>query len=480
MRRFSKRFKTFKQDIRGKGKKSHVVTVEEYNYVGGNPLHNEYIFHITVLSEFLVYLNKRGIKSTDVEIHRVPNSNGTNITLGVNKKFTLRPYQKKYVTYINGAKTDHKRTLIDLQTGKGKSLIATAAAAKLSKRILLIVLPKYMDKWELDIQKYTDIHPDEFKTIQGSEDLKKFLNNEFDHKVIIISTRTLLFYYNAYENDPVFDYPVKPTDVSSATGIQTLLIDEVHQEFYVVAKSIMYLNMRRVIGMSATLIPTNQKEEYLYKVVFPEDSKLSLLDLDRYVNVTAVEYEQVNGRHIRTYTRIEFGYQHTMFEKQMMKKSRKLQEFFNIIYKQAEIYYINKREKGDKLLIFFSTVKMITKFMFYIKRKQPALDIRKYTSEDTLDDILTADVTITTPGSAGTALDIPDLTTVINTVSIGSEKLNIQMLGRLRDIPGKELNYVYLWSRDIRSQQSHHLKRKRIMIARAKNFKEIKTNMSVW
>jgi superfamily II DNA or RNA helicase len=80
--------------------------------------------------------------------------------------------------------------------------------------------------------------------------------------------------------------------------------------------------------------------------------------------------------------------------------------------------------------------------------------------EDPYENLMQADVSVSTLLSAGTGVDIPMLTTVILTTSISSSQSNIQGFGRLRNIPNKKLRFVYFVCSDFPKQLEYHEKKK--------------------
>jgi hypothetical protein len=110
--------------------------------------------------------------------------------------------------------------------------------------------------------------------------------------------------------------------------------------------------------------------------------------------------------------------------------------------------------------------------MYYYKQMMPDLKFAKYNQGDSLVDALGADVIIATLQKAGTAIDIPNLTTVIMTVAIDSIQSNLQALGRLRDL--KKLygsdrvpTFVYLACMNITKHMAYHKSKKELMKERA-------------
>jgi hypothetical protein len=103
--------------------------------------------------------------------------------------------------------------------------------------------------------------------------------------------------------------------------------------------------------------------------------------------------------------------------------------------------------------------------------KEMCLDLKvcRYVEDDPYSNIGESDIIVSTILSLGTAIDIKGLITVINTVSIKSRQANIQVLGRLREKKGKQMQYWYLYSNSIVKHIEYHRYRLDILKPRIKD-----------
>ena len=127
------------------------------------------------------------------------------------------------------------------------------------------------------------------------------------------------------------------------------------------------------------------------------------------------------------------------------------------------VYYENRKDKGDKLLIFFSTIDMCTLMHKAFSKHYADLNVKRYVEKDSYDEMLSGDIIISTNGSVGIGIDIPNLITTIQTVPISSRQLNIQALGRLREIEGKEVIYISLSCENIVLHKKYKDKRLHVL-----------------
>ena len=143
-----------------------------------------------------------------------------------------------------------------------------------------------------------------------------------------------------------------------------------------------------------------------------------------------------------------------------MRHPNTLKQYLNMVKFIVDAEYIKDKTINGKLAIFFSTVNMCLVAVDFFKQQYPDLDVRKYTAEDPYENVIDPDIRITTILSTGTAVDIPNLVMVLNTINIFSGQANIQTLGRLRKIDNKELKYIYIYCQQIAKHNQYHRHRR--------------------
>jgi superfamily II DNA or RNA helicase len=152
-------------------------------------------------------------------------------------------------------------------------------------------------------------------------------------------------------------------------------------------------------------------------------------------------------------TRNFFGmFNHNLFEDSIRKDKARLANYKRMITEIIRFDYINQCPKGTPMLVFFASVDMCTLMAKHLAAMFPDKVVNRYVGEDDYHDLLKADIAVTTLKSAGTALDIPNLSYVLMTVFVSSKQANIQGLGRLRrlkDHPDWTPRFSYLTCRNI-------------------------------
>lgn len=376
------------------------------------------------------------------------------IEIGLNTKYKPRDYQDLYIDSIVNPKSP-LFNLVDLKPGSGKTFISINAISKLGMKTGIVVLPKYIEKWKSDIAEYTSIPEDRVRIIRGSESLLDLIKESDDngYDIVLFSLRTLYLFIKEYEEGESKSTP--PWKLFSKLKLGILLSDETHQELGALFKVILYSNVKKVIGLSATFIPNNNEEDKIQNIVFPQGTRISnLVKFDRYIDVYAVAYTIERGIRIRD--KSSQGYNHIEFEKSIMFNPTVCRNYLRMIQHYIEEGYIKRRKDGEKCLVFFASIDMCTLATNFLKTKYPKLTINRYIGEDEYSNLMNGDIIVSTVLSSGTAVDIPRLITVIQTISIGSAKANVQATGRLRKIEGRETRYYYLYCKNNASQFKLH------------------------
>lgn len=371
--------------------------------------------------------------------------------------------------------------MLILPTGSGKTATSLMALGKLQYKLGVVVLPTYVDKWVKDIAEIHETTTQRVMVIQGSKSLRGIITmaNEgtITSSYFIFSSRTLQEYISAYEDnqeDCVNFYGCAPIDLFPKLGIGSLLIDETHQHFHAIYKILIHTNVKFQLGLSATLMSDDNVVSRMHRTVYPESSMYTMQVTDKYTDVYALRYSVPAGymRQIRTSSFGSSTYSHTAFEQSVLKFLPMRAHYYKLISNTLKDFYIDKYEKDDKCLIFVATVKMATQLTEMYAKEYPSLKVLRYCEQDPFENLYAADIIVTTVISAGTAVDIPNLRVVVQTVCISSSVQNIQTLGRLRKLKdNKDTRFCYLYADNLNKQRAYHNRRVELFASRVANHK---------
>lgn len=443
----------------------------------------EYRFHMGQYGDFLDFMDKNYITCDLYSEITVPLYEPVVIDAAVKSSWSLRDYQEAAAEHITTDKIANPSRILKFATGQGKTVTAMAGASRLSKRIAIIILPQYIDKWVGDVLSVLDLGQRDLMTVQGSPQLKGLIGlaaeGQLESSVLIISVNTLQNFYKLYELDPGSipegGYDCMPEDLFKVLGVGTVIIDETHQSLAQVFKLMLYTHVPRLIALSATLISDDPMIQRVQNVMYPRETHFEGVKMKRYIQLFPVEYNfrDIQGSKIRT---TEFGsttYSHTAFEKSVLRNNHSTVNYFEMIRYLLTIGYVDSYKPGDKCIIFAATIAGCTAITNYLKRQFPQYDIRRYVEDDPYVNVIDADIRVTTVLSAGTAVDIPNLMTAIQTVCISSPVANLQSLGRLREQPGRNVKFFYTWCTQIPKHRDYHLKRLELFKEKTATVKDI-------
>ena len=338
---------------------------------------------------------------------------------------------------------------------------AVRAVHNLGKRLLITVPGRYVDKWVGDIESAYVLKKGDLMVLRGARDLKVALNlgleGELKAKVIIVTSTTVQNYIKDHVQKTDKGYPIEPGQLCKTLGIGVRLVDECHQFFHLNFTMELYTHVSKLVNLSATLEHNDKFINRMLQIAYPYPVRMQGRAHKRYIDVAAISYH-VEGKEKIPHTRRKM-YSHTYFEESVMKRPDVIKQYIDFIVELTESSYIKKRKAGQKMLIFAATKLMCGCITAALKLKYPMISTARYVSEDDWKVLHSNEIVVTTLGSAGTAVDILDLRTVLMTVSVDSRQQNAQALGRLRELSNYDYEnpeFLYIFSPDIEKHMLYH------------------------
>jgi superfamily II DNA or RNA helicase len=464
--------------------------LKHYQYARGNtnPIiksyysekadHSEFRFNINTLPYFYEMLTQNGINDGNyVSMTHYP-SLGVAIDVNLAEGWKPRESQVPIIEYF--LREDEPHTFLPLETGGGKTFSSMAAITQIKRRTMIVLKPTFIDKWVKDIQVLTDCDPMDIMVVKGGDNLRAIISlaiaDQLSVKFIIISNKTLYNYVKEYNNTINFEetgYGCKPDELYETLGIGVKLIDEVHLDFYTSFILDLYVNVARSISLSATLISRDDFLNRMYKLAYPINKRFVVKATSPYIDITAVDYTVNSSYHLPITEYGSKNYSHHVYERAMCKSYRLRNDYFSMI---ADVLYEGYEKDyvlGEKAIIFVISVKVCSELAEYIQHRYPDMRVSRYIAEDDYDEMLSSDIIISTPQNLGTGMDIPSLKTVINSVNIDSIQSNIQIVGRLRKRDNLPTRYYYLYNSKIDKHKRYHIRRKELLMSKAKSFVEL-------
>lgn len=427
-----------------------------------------YRFHINCLQEFLDWMRTHGYNDFRIIEQEMYEPEHCDFKIVTDK--TPWGIQPEIISYLAG---EGEKKVIELQAGQGKTLCTLFAINEIKQRTVLCIKPMYIQRWMDDLAGKNGIFklkPHELCKVQGSMELASIIRMALDgnltYKFIIISNKTLHLYYKEYINGENMDkyHGVKPFELFKVLKAGVRVIDEAHQDFHQCFKTDLFSHIPKTIELSATLVPDDIFMRKMYETVYPKEKRFGGGIYHKYVNVFSIPYklDKSNSSRIVTTQRGMTSYSQGAYEESIMKDKKRLSNYLDKIEDLTAKYWASKRVEDYKLLIFASRVDMCRLIVERLEKIYPNLKITKYTEEEDYKILPEMDIIVSTPISAGTAVDIPKLQVCINTVALGATQANLQMIGRLRELRGTEVKptFVYTYCIDIEKHIEYHVKKR--------------------
>jgi hypothetical protein len=429
-----------------------------------------YKFPISLYASYLKILEDLRIDRDKIEITLDRNLEYDKLNLTWNTDYILRDYQDDYINGYLSIKSPVG--LLDMATGTGKTVTGCKLLHMLHSKFLVLVKGVYIEKWIEDVKKYfSDLKDEEIFVIRGYGSLEKLFNTkkeDLPYKVYIMSVTTSSSYIDSYENgDMIYDTAQDPNPTNTVLfgyddgpltitpdkflnhlGVGVMLVDEMHQHYYGVYRTILYFNPIKVIGLTATLISNEKNMMNLYNVLLGEDGRISdKLEIQAYCDYETFSYN------LPTTKRFKYnggmGYMHAEFEKSIMSNHSLLQFYLKMIEDKIKKEYIDNRQEDDKAIIYIATIALCNIVKDYLSGAFPNISVDQYIGTDRYDKIMSADLCVTNVIKAGAALDIPNLIRVFMTIPMISNQANLQTYGRLRKLKDREVKFISFRCLDI-------------------------------
>ena len=374
------------------------------------------------------------------------------------------------------------------------SRILMHALTRLQKRTVLILKPMYIQRWLDDLmesKKHDSVmkmKPGELMVVRGSADLRRLLElavkGELTAQLIIISNKTMYNYIETYNtlNTVEGTYPVPPGEFFQTLKAAYRAIDEYHQDFHLNFILDLYTHCEKVISLSATMTSDKPFINKMYNLAMPVGERFTGISYDKYIAAYAMYYRLRDNHPLRWIRRGRTSYSHTAFEESLMKHKPSLKRYLDMIIGVVRSRYCQIAAPGQKMLIFCATVEFCGVLRDALRDATIGYDIRRYTSDDSYDNLIMADIAVSTLQSAGTAVDIPGLRVTLMTVALMSQQANEQALGRLRKLrmwPDVTPEFYYLVCRDIESHMNYDNAKKVIFLDKVLSLKEIELSDNI-
>lgn len=361
---------------------------------------------------------------------------------------------------------------------------AIYAAYLLQARAVYVLDPKYMEKWEEDFDKHYVLEREDILVINNAKALKSLLylaaEGGLECKIIMMNSVIMQNWFKQYEKlgeeSFALGFACRPDEFYELVGAQIRTIDEVHEAFHQKFKVDLYTNVKRTISLSASMVSDDTFLNRMYEMCYPSAERFKGEAYDRYVSATGVFYRFDRPDLIRDRERGGAGssYSHHVFEDSILKSRETFANWMKLIRMCVQSEYIADYKPGSRMLVYASGIEMATAIRDDLRKWFTDLRIERYCGsiDDPYDNLMEADICVSTPGSAGTGHDIPWLRVALLTVAVNATQSNIQGFGRLRRLDKytkEDVTPRFLWliNQDNKTHIGYHDKKMELLKERA-------------
>lgn len=395
--------------------------------------------------------------------------NSDKLKLGVSRIDKLP--QKELMTCISIDHKDHLYITTNYVVTHN-TYCALKAASIIGGRVVVSIPTRFFNLWLEALgegeKQVLDLKAEDVLFVQGGKDLRSLMDMAINDqltgiKVIVIASRTMELYIEAYERtngDLDGLYPLDPNQFYPILDIATRIKDELHLNLATNYKEELHLHCPKSISLSATLEDGSFRDK-IFKIMFPKEMRSPETEYLKYIDVVALMYKLKDKDKVRYTHRGSNDYNHIAYEQYILKNRSVWHGYYRIVKEWVQKAYLDLRQPGMRAAIFADSVEMATEIMTALKSSYPDVDIRRYAAS-TGDDYhyaRDADILVTTVKSFGTGFDVENLFVVLMTTALRSQNTNIQVLGRLRLLKnyiGISPVFYYLTCVDISKHMSYH------------------------
>ncbi|WCS68279.1 hypothetical protein Goe21_01690 [Bacillus phage vB_BsuM-Goe21] len=368
--------------------------------------------------------------------------------------------------------TNDSQKFLCLPTGKGKTYCSINYVFK-SKKLPMVFVDQenLMEQWKKSILNFTSVKEEEIFLISGRNSIDKLMKMKKKelkkYKWFIAIHKTIGNYID--------DNPDNIDKLMKHLGIGVKLYDEAHVEY----KNIFYIDSltnTESVYITATPSRSDPIENKVYQNIFNDVPmyKVKEDEIVNYHNIIIVKFNSKPSIDDQAKMKSKYGFDTNRWCKYIL-DNIKYEEFMNHITKNI-IERVNKNF-DKKTVLLFHTMAGNDVIINDLKETYPNIEIGRYNSsikdKDKRLKELEKDIIVTTDVSFGKAIDVKGLEILINTVPFGSKVLTEQLLGRLREIEGKEVWYIDLVDIGFDSCKKQLKQRQNIYNKKAKRIYEL-------
>jgi len=457
--RFKYTFKAFikELDLDNETDCLHIPAGYDFKYI-------KYNYPNYKIKDFRNMLNINNLPLENVELKYEPKDN----------------IQKNAIKFLmgHGFSKECTQKLLSLNTGAGKTYVAINYIINSKRRPILFVDQIHLkEQWIESILKFTNITEDEIYVISGKDSIEKLLSMTQDErnkiKFYIAIYRTISNYLESLDDKfELNDF------IRNKLKVSVKLFDEAHIEYMNIFYLDTYIDCESIY-ITATPKRSNPNENKVFQNMFKEvrriTSEINGEKIDKYHNILLFKLNSHPTNEDQINTMNKYGFSAIDYNYYILNK--KYDYFSGILLKLIFKNILKNGEGLKKIAILVSLNKLVDRLYEDIKNKiienNWNYKVSKFNGQTkNKEEALNADIIVTTDKSFGRAIDVNDLTVLMNLVPFSSPVINEQIIGRLRYIEGKEVYYLDFVDIGFPSSKGQLYYKKKIFNKKAKKYYE--------
>ena len=340
--------------------------------------------------------------------------------------------QSEIIGKIEATKRHENVWFINLQTGQGKTLLATYLSTVLNlKTWILCFSDDILEQWYECYCAKTNIDPKRVLRVTG-DIIDKILAGKIEpyEYDVFLCTPILLDRFGSKRSD----YS-RIADLFEKCGIGFLIYDEAHRNVSNIVKLNSVMDIRYQVYLSADFGQGSYDKEIMYKEIFKNVPVLtpskSLQVSLKYTKLVVINYDTHPNAIEEGEPFNKYGYNPELYMRYQFKKKTLLDAIQYVL----NIFVVP--DQNHRALILFTNVEHVDKMYNILRNRYPSLSIGKFhggvPTEDKIRAKNNAKIIVATYSSFSTGLDAKDIKYVLSTNQC-NKVMDNQSAGRARPL----------------------------------------------
>lgn len=359
--------------------------------------------------------------------------------LKIRDEFPIRDeFQQDAIKFLLNELENGEQRVLSLDTGFGKTYCAIYSIIELHCPALIITR-NLSDQWIKHIHKYTDAVGDDITEIVGSKHLedivtKRGFKRKYREAFYVVTIDTLRSF---------FEKGGSLQDVVNVLGIGVKIFDESHLNY--VASTTIDVNMQTKFTWYLTATPgrSDQSQDRVFKRLIRSIPihGVHTHRIKTYYNIKYITYNTFPSANERIRCETRRGFNSNSYAEYLFENKNRKYFAYGVLRKY--VYELLSEDPDAICIVVLDRLKDID-FMRTAFENDLMISVGRYCTlvpKNVREKELNNSIILATIGSIGAGHDIKNLRAIHAFTAFSSSIITRQLLGRLREIPGKSVTY---------------------------------------